>query len=67
MIINLHDSNISTQIFIYVLFGVGVRITAREDNFTHFETSQSVGGAKTGDPLEKPPDHPQAELCLSHM
>ena len=48
MIINLHDSNISTQIFIYVLFGAGVRITAREDNFTHFETSQSVGGAKTG-------------------
>ena len=23
--------------------------------------------AKTGDPREKPPDRPQAELCLSHM
>ena len=35
--------------------------------FTHFEQSQSVGGAKTGDPREKTPDHPQAELGLSHM
>ena len=25
--------------------------TARQDYFTHFEPSQSVGGAKTGDPL----------------
>ena len=41
--------------------------TARQDYFTHFEPSQSVGGAKAGDPREKPPDHPQAELCLSHM
>ena len=35
--------------------------------FTHFEPSHSLGGAKTGDPREKPPDHPQAELGLSHM
>ena len=25
------------------------------------------GGSKTGDPREKPPDHLQAELGLSHM
>ena len=34
--------------------------------FTYFEPRQSLGGAKTGDPREKPPDHPQAELGLSH-
>ena len=41
--------------------------TARQYYFTHFEPSQSQGGTKTGDPREKPPDHPQAELGLSHM
>ena len=47
--------------------GGGGGLTARQDYFTHFETSQSLGGAKTGDPREKPPDHPQAELGLSLM
>ena len=37
------------------------------DYFTHFEPGQSLHGAKTGDPSEKPPDHPQAELGLSHV
>ena len=41
--------------------------TARQDYFIHFEQSQLLCGAKTGDPREKPPDHPQAELRLSHM
>ena len=40
--------------------------TAREDNFTHFEPSQSKGGAKTGDPQEKPPDTRKQNLaCLT--
>ena len=47
----------------FFLFGV----TARQDYFTHFEPSQSLSGAKTGDPREKLPDHPLAELGLSHM
>ena len=42
-------------------------LTACQDYFTHFEPSQSLGVAKTGDLREKPPDHPQAELSLSHM
>ena len=46
--------------FFYVYLG----LTARQD-FTHFEHSQLLGAAKTGDPREKPPDHPQAELGLS--
>lgn len=49
------------------LFIFYLGFTARQDYFTHFEPSQSLGGAKTGDPREKPPDHPQAELGLSHM
>ena len=36
--------------------------TARQDYF-----SQSLDAAKTGDPQNKPPGHPQAELGLSHM
>ena len=40
---------------------------ARQDYFTHFETSQSLGGAKKGDPREKLSDHLQVELGLSHM
>ena len=36
--------------------------------FTHIETNQSVGGAKTGVPGEKPPDTPESRTWLvSHM
>ena len=36
--------------------------------FTHIETNQSVGGAKTGIPGEKPPDTPASRTWLvSHM
>ena len=38
--------------------------TARQDYITHFEPSQSLGGTKTGDSLEKQPVHRQAELGL---
>ena len=34
---------------------------------SHFEMSKALGGPKSGDPGENPPDHPQAELGLSHM
>ena len=37
-----------------------------QDYFIHFELSQLLGVEKTGDPREKPPDHPQPELGLSH-
>ena len=50
-----------------ILFFFYLGFTARQDHFTHFEPSQSVGGVKTGDPREKPPDHLQAELGLSHI
>ena len=32
--------------------------------FTHIETDQSVGGAKTGVPGEKPPDTPASRTWL---
>ena len=36
--------------------------------FTNIETNQSVGGAKTGVPGEKPPDTPASRTWLvSHM
>ena len=37
--------------------------TPRQDYFTHFEPSQLLSLAKTGDLREKTPDHPQAELA----
>ena len=40
---------------------------SRKEYFTNFESSQLLVGAKTEDPWEKPPDHLQAELDLSHM
>ena len=51
----------------YFFFVGGGGVTARQDYFTHFEPSQSIVWLKTGDPREKPPDHPQAELGLPHM
>ena len=45
-------------------FWRGVTITV---HFFHFDSSQSVGGAETGDLRETTPDHPQAEVDLSNM
>ena len=54
----------------HILFFV-LGFMASQDYFTHFELSQSlmsiVSGAKTGDPREKTPDHPQSELGLRHV
>ena len=66
-------SNIGS-IYANMIFDLG--FTVRQDHFTQFERSQSLGGAKTGDPWKKKKkkkkkkktsDHPQAELGLSHM
>ena len=43
-----------------------IRVYKLSRLFHSLEPSQSLGGAKTGDPQEKPPDHPKAELGLSH-
>ena len=45
-----------------------VLFTSLSSFFTHIETNQSVGGAKTGVPGEKPPDTPASRTWLvSHM
>ena len=51
----------------FCLFVFYLGFTAHQVYFTHFEPSQSLGGAKMGDPRENPPGHPQAELGLSHV
>ena len=39
-----------------------------QDYFSSYETGQSVGGAKTGEPREKPPDTPASRTWLvSHV
>ena len=39
-----------------------------EDYFCSYETGQSVGGVKTGEPREKPPDTPASRTWLvSHV
>ena len=39
-----------------------------QDYFSSYETGQSVGGAKTGEPREKPPDIPACRTWLvSHV
>ena len=39
-----------------------------QDHFSSYETGQSVGGAKTGEPREKPPDTLASRTWLvSHM
>ena len=53
-------------VFFLLLFFFCLGFT-QKNYFTYFEPSQSWGGEKTEDPHEKPPDHPQAELWLSHM
>ena len=50
-----------------IFLGGDLGLMARQDYFTHFEPNQSVSGAKIWDPRETLPDHPQAELSLSHM
>ena len=50
---------LSIDFFIWVLWPVKI--------ISLILSSQLKGGAKTGDPRESPPDHPQAELGLSHM
>ena len=49
----------------FLFFYLG--FTVCTNYFTHFEPCQSEGKAKTGDPWETPPDHPQADHGLSYM
>ena len=52
--------------FFFFFFNSVLR--AFQDYFSSYETGQSVGGAKTGEPREKPPDTPASRTWLvSHV
>ena len=53
--------------FFFFFFFFNSVLRPFQDYFSSYETGQSVGGAKTGEPREKPPDTPEAKLGLSHM
>ena len=46
------------------IFFFFIQLTSISSFFTHIETNQSVGGAKTGVPGEKPPDTPASRTWL---
>ena len=49
--------------FLYIQFNVSFKIS-----FSSYETGQSVGGAKTAEPREKPPGTPASRTWLvSHV
>ena len=50
--------------FSFFLFFFGSVLRPFQAFFTHIETNQSVGGAKTGVPGEKPPDTPASRTWL---
>ena len=49
--------------FIYLLFFDSV-LRLFQDYFNSYETDKSVGGAKTGEPREKPPGTPTSRTWL---
>ena len=54
-------------LFLFVFFFNSV-LRPFQGYFSSYETGQSVGGAKTGEPREKPPDTPASRTWLvSHV
>ena len=61
-----HSCDFVIDLFIY-LFSNSV-LRPFQDYFSSYETGQSVGGAQTGEPREKPPDTPASRTWLvSHV
>ena len=54
--------------FFFFFFFFNSVLRPFQDYFSSYETGQSVGGAKTGEPREKPPDTPASRTWLvSHV
>ena len=52
----------------FFFFFLNLVLRPFQDYFSSYETGQSVGGAKTGEPREKPPDTPASRTWLvSHV
>ena len=65
----IYGSNF-TKCYLFYLFIFFFNSVLRpfQDYFSSYETGQSVGGAKTGEPREKPPDTPASRTWLvSHV
>ena len=61
-----HDNEIKMIFFFFFFFNSVLH--PFQDYFSSYETGQSVGGAKTGEPREKPPDTPASRTWLvSHV
>ena len=57
-----------TLFFFFFFFFFNSVLRHFQDYFSSYETGQSVGGAKTGEPREKPPDTPASRTWLaSHV
>ena len=64
---NIERDRESSVIFFSLLFFYSV-YRPFQDYVSSYETGQSVGGAKTGEPREKPPDTPASRTWLvSHV
>ena len=60
--------SLSTHVFFFFFFFFYSVLRPFQDYFSSYETGQSVGGAKTGEPREKPPDTPTSRTWLvSHV
>ena len=56
------------EVFHFYIFFFNSVLRPFQDYFSSYETGQSVGGAKTGEPREKPPDTPASRTWLvSHV
>ena len=60
--------SLDTLICIFFFFFFNSVLRPFQDYFSSYEMDQSVGGAKTGEPREKPPDTPASRTWLvSHV
>ena len=60
--------NVNEENFFFFFFFFNSVLRPFQDYFSSYETGQLVGGAKTGEPREKPPDTPASRTWLvSHV
>ena len=50
--------------YLFIYFFLNSVLCPFQDYFSSYETGQSVGGAKTGEPREKPPGTPASRTWL---
>ena len=66
-LLNIPHSKVS-KTYIRKTFFLNSVLCPFQDYFSSYETGQSVGGAKTGEPREKPPETPASRTWLvSHV